>query len=92
MRKTNADAAEAIAKQDEVRKRAARQAAAVAKSVAPEEIVTVRVLKLGADKISMGEHVAGIGEVHYERDEEFSCVLSTAQAYEERGWVEIKAA
>ena len=73
----------------EKRERAARQAAKVNKPLEPISYVECRVMKAGDGKISTGEHVAGVGEVHYDRGETFTCVSTTAASYEDRGWVEI---
>lgn len=78
------------AEQDaKLREKAARQAAKVAKDPEPIVMVQCRVMKAGDGKISTGLHVAGIGEVHYERDETFPAEQATATGYEDRGWVEI---
>jgi hypothetical protein len=87
---SQAAARELAEKEEAARKRAARQAAKSSVQQAPDEVVQVRVLPMGADKISMGEHVAGIGEAHYERGEEFSVNRPIAEALQARGYVEIK--
>lgn len=84
---------EAQAKADreaELRRRAARQAANQAANPVPEKIVTVRVTKLGHDKIHMGHHVGGIGEAFYERGETFDLAEEIAISLEDRGFVEIE--
>lgn len=56
------------------------------------ELVNVRVLPLGDGKISMGQHVGGVGEVYYARGEVISDVeLPIAEALEARGFGEIQA-
>jgi len=88
---SQAAAREAAEREEAARKRAARQAA---KSAVPQEapkMVVCRVLKMGDGKISMGEHVAGIGEAHYEQGEEFTVQADIAAALEARGFAEIKA-
>lgn len=72
-----------------LRKRAARQAAGQLHQPKLIEKVRVRVLKLGADKISMGIHIAGIGEAYYERGEEFEIERPIADALEDQGFAEI---
>jgi hypothetical protein len=92
MKKTgNAGAAEAIAADEALRKRAARQAVKTEVQQADAQFVTCRVLPKGDNKISMGQHVAGIGEAHYERGETFKCEAEIAAALEERGFAEIVA-
>jgi hypothetical protein len=89
--KTNATRdAERIAAQEDMRLRAARQRADA--SLAPPEPVAnvmVRVTKQGDSKISMGIHVAGIGEAYYRWKEEFSVAPDIAAELEERYFVEI---
>lgn len=77
---------------EDMRKRAARQAAKEAAKLAAPEIVKARVLPMGDGKISMGQHIAGIGEVHYERGEVFEVERQIAEALEARGYVEIQDA
>lgn len=74
----------------DLRARAAKQAAKALVDAREAEMVTCRVLPMGDGKISMGQHITGIGEVHYERGEEFAVALPIAQALEARGYVEIK--
>lgn len=71
----------------ERRVKAARQAAKVAKEAAEPVLVSCKVLPLGDGKISTGDHVAGIGEVHYEEGETFQAIEATAKAYKAKGWV-----
>lgn len=89
-RMSMAEVAEAQQQDAALRAKAARQASKdLSADVAPPEC-TVRVLKMGADKISTGQHVAGIGEVHYEFAETFKVARPIAQALEDRGFVEIQ--
>jgi len=87
---TQADAAAKAAQQAEAVKRAARQAAKT--QVAPQQIkrVKARVLPMGDGKISMGVHIAGVGEAHYEKGEIIQDLEEPiAQALEARGYAEI---
>lgn len=61
-------------------------------AVVPEvdPIVSVRVLKLGADKISTGTHLAELGDEFYAQGEIFEVAKSIADALENRGFVEIQ--
>lgn len=70
-----------------LKKRAAKQAAK--RELAPEEvpIVECTVLPLGDGRISMGKHIGGLGEVHYEEGETFPCQLPTAVIHYIKGWV-----
>lgn len=89
---SNAVAAEQLAKEEALKKRAARQAAAKLQDDAPPpEMVECRVLPMGADRISMGIHIAGIGDAFYERGEKFTVERSIAEALEGRGYVEISS-
>lgn len=74
----------------DLRARAAKQAAKVILEAKDAQMVVCRVLPMGDGKVSMGQHITGIGEVHYERGEEFTIALPIAQALEARGYVEIK--
>lgn len=89
MQKTNSSPAAAaeIDKQDALKKRAAKQAAK--RELAPIEhpMVECLVLPQGDSKISMGEHVAGLGTAHYEEGETFTVALPIATALYERGFV-----
>lgn len=90
--KTQEEARKEAEAAESLRKRAAKQAAvAEVVQVAPEN-VTVRVLKKGHEKISMGVHVPGIGEAHYDHGETFTVALPIAEELEERGYVEIVSA
>lgn len=89
---SQAQARDEIEKQDAIKKRAARQAA---KSMAaPQDIPVVEctVLPMGDGKISMGDHVAGLGTAHYEEDEKFDVQLPVAVALYERGFVNFPGA
>lgn len=89
MQKTNGSPAAAaeIEKLDALKKRAAKQAAK--RELAPVEhpVVECTVLPQGDGKISMGEHIAGLGTAHYEEGETFSVELPIATALYERGFV-----
>ena len=89
MQKTNsgAEARAEIEKIEAIKKRAARQAAK--RELAPQTHPTVEctVLPMGDGKISMGEHVAGLGTAHFEEGETFSTDLPIALALYERGYV-----
>lgn len=75
---------------EELRKKAARQAAKVAEEMQAPTMVECRVLKMGDGKVSTGQHVAGIGEVHYDKGEVFKVERSIAEALEARGFIEIQ--
>jgi len=67
----------------------------LAPSVQPGEVL-VRVTRRGDGRISTGVHIAGIGEAHYEKDEEFITTEEIAKDLsvgpddrEPRDWVEI---
>jgi hypothetical protein len=71
-----------------LRKRAARQAAARQKDDAPPpEVVECTVLPMGDGKISMGQHIGGLGEAHYEEGETFNVELPIAVSLYDRGFV-----
>lgn len=55
-----------------------------------EAKVKVRVTKMGHGKISMGDHVGGLGDLTYDHNEEPELPLSMAQELEDRGFVEIQ--
>lgn len=69
--------------------KAAKQASKIAKDAEAPVLKHCKVLHLGDGRISTGEHVAGIGEVHYEEDETFEVVEGTADKYKSLGWVQI---
>lgn len=89
MQKTNSgpDAVAELNKLDALKKRAAKQAAKreLAPVVHPQ--VECIVLPQGDGKISMGEHIAGLGTAHYEEDETFTVDLPIATLLYERGYV-----
>lgn len=89
---SQAEARVLIEQQEALKKRAARQAAKV--EVAPVEIPMVEcvVLPMGDGKISMGEHVPGLGTAHYEEGEKFSVLLPVAVALYDRGFVNFEGA
>lgn len=87
---SNAQAAEEAAKVDLLKKRAARQAAAKLQEEAPPaDLVSCRVLKHGDGKISMGVHIAGVGDAFYEHNETFNAEREIALALEARQYVEV---
>jgi hypothetical protein len=94
MQKTNSapEAKAEIDKQEALKKRAAKQAAK--RELAPETypIVECTVLPMGDGKISMGEHVPGLGTAHYEEGETFPVILPIALALYERGYVNFEGA
>lgn len=94
MQKTNSspEAKAEIEKLEALKKRAAKQASK--RELAPEVIPEVHctVLPLGDGKISMGQHVAGLGEVHFEEGETFTSPLPTAVLHYERGYVSFEGA
>lgn len=90
--KSQEDARLEAAAEEAAKKRAARQAAKVEVAQTEPEKVEVRVLKKGDQKISMGVHVAGIGEAHYEHGETFTVAKPIADELEDRGFVELVSA
>ena len=89
MQKTNSapEAKAELEKLEAIKKRAARQAAKreLAPEVYPE--VECTVLPMGDGKISMGEHVGGLGTAHYEEGEKFTVTTPIAVALYRRGFV-----
>ncbi len=89
MQKTNSspEAKAEVEKLEALKKRAARQAAK--RELAPEiqTIVECTVLPMGDGRISMGEHVSGLGTAHYEEGETFSVEMPIALSLYERGFV-----
>jgi hypothetical protein len=82
--------AEHLAKEAALRAKAAKQAAVVKAEAAPVELVSARVLPLGDGKISMGVHVGGIGEVHFDKGEIIPPFpRERAEELQVQGWVEI---
>ena len=86
---TNAEVTSELDKLEALKNRAARQAAVVQATPENIPVVQARVLPMGDGKISMGVHVPGVGEAHYERGETFSIIETVAIALEDRGFVEI---
>lgn len=80
------------AAEEAMRKRAARQAAKRDLEPSSRELVECTVLPAGHEKISMGHHVGGLGEVHYEEDETFKVELPIALALYKRGYVNFEGA
>jgi hypothetical protein len=82
----------AIHEQEALKKRAAKQAAK--RELAPDTVEQVEctVLPLGDGHISMGQHIAGLGEAHYEEGEAFTCDLPIAIQHYVRGWVQFPGA
>lgn len=99
-----------VEKQARAAKQAAEQRARLAKTetqrqaelakaeqvVAPKpDKVRARVTDFGSGKISTGDHIGGVGEVHYETGEELDLTPEQFDAYRvgpyrdlPRGWVE----
>lgn len=86
------DARQAIERQEALKKRVARQAAKALSN--PEDVPNVEceVLPQGDGRISMGEHIPGLGEAHYEEGERFTVALPIALALYGRGYVNFKGA
>lgn len=82
-----------LAKTETQRNAELAKAAAI---VAPKtETIRVRVTEFGSGRISTGEHIAGVGEVHFETGEELTLTEEQYEAYRvgphndmPRGWVE----
>lgn len=90
---SQAAAAEKAARDEALRKRAARQAAARQQELAePDPVVECTVLPMGDGKISMGQHVGGLGEAHYEDGEKFNVAVPIAVALYDRGFVNFEGA
>lgn len=87
MQKTNTNTKAELEAQEALKKRAARQAHKRELMPTAFPKVTCTVLPMGADKISMGEHVPGLGEVHYEEGETFETTQDIAVALYRRGFV-----
>ena len=89
MQKTNSSIAAVgeVEKIEALKKRAAKQAAKreQAPDVHPE--VECVVVPMGDGKISMGEHIAGLGTAHYEEGETFTVIMPIAISLYERGFV-----
>lgn len=88
---SQAEAREALDEMETLRKRAARQAAALLDETNDAPKVSARVLPLGDSKVSMGKHVAGIGEAYFEKGEIIPDLPQPiAKELEARGYVEIQ--
>jgi hypothetical protein len=61
-----------------------------AQAAPPPEGVPCRVLKRGEGKISMGEHISGLGDLTYDKGETLTLPPETAAQYEDLGYVEIQ--
>lgn len=86
-----AESAEQVRVSEELRARAARQAARNMNVEAKEESVQARVTKMGDGKVSMGIHAAPYGDAYHEHGETLTLPASVAEALEARGYVEIQA-
>jgi len=62
---------------------------AVAEAAVPPGYVRCRVLKAGDGKISTGEHLAGVGDLTYARNDVFNMPRPVGEELENRGLVEI---
>jgi hypothetical protein len=89
---SQAQAREQHEAQEAIRKRAARQAAKVQREPETIPVVECLVLPMGDGKISMGEHVGGLGTAHYEEGEKFGLQLPIAVALYDRGYVNFEGA
>lgn len=94
MQKTNSstDVMVELERTEAMKKRAARQAAK--RELAPDDVsqVLCTVLPLGDGRISMGEHVPGLGTVHFDEGETFTIDLPIAVQHYVRGWVSFEGA
>lgn len=94
MQKTNSGPAvkAELDQQEALKKRAAKQAAK--RELAPEVHAQVEcvVLPMGDGRISMGQHVGGLGEAHYEEGETFIVSMPVALSLYERGFVNFDGA
>lgn len=52
--------------------------------------VKVRITRFGAGQVSTGQHEAGTGDVMHEEGDELTIDRDTAEALQERGFVEIQ--
>lgn len=74
--------------EDELRAKAMRQADRERENTPTEEPnVWVEVDKRGDGKISTGQYVSGVGNVHFDQGERFQIAQSIADALEERRYV-----
>lgn len=85
--KLQADAREKLVEDEKLKKRAARQAAKNLDAPKPQEMVECTVLPKGDGKISMGVHIAGVGEAFYEEDETVNIALPQALNLYDLGYV-----
>lgn len=94
MQKTNSspEARAELDKQEALKKRAAKQAAKRELVPTVHAQVECVVLPMGDGKISMGEHIAGLGTAHYEEGETFTVELPIAIANYEKGYVNFEGA
>lgn len=94
MQKTNSapEVKAELDQQEALKKRAAKQAAK--RELAPETVEHVEcvVLPMGDGKISMGEHIAGLGTAHYEEGEKFTVALPIAINLYAKGYVNFDGA
>lgn len=81
----------AVAQSEAQAQRALQAARTAVQSVGKgEPLVRVRITKLGDGKVSMGEHVPGVGEAYYLWKETPEFPRHVALALERRGLVEIE--
>lgn len=90
--KSQAQTREEHEAQEALKKRAARQAAKVQREPETIPVVECVVLPIGDGKISMGEHVGGLGTAHYDEGETPSFQLPIAVALYDRGYVNFEGA
>lgn len=90
---SQAQAREELEEMEALRRRAARQAAAIVDNPVEVKTVAARVLPLGDGRVSLGIHIAGVGEAFYEKGETIP-KLTEARALELEaiGYVEITSA
>lgn len=89
---SQAEARILIDAQEDLKKRAAKQAAKTLQSPVDIPLVECTVLPQGDGKVSMGEHVAGLGTAHYEEGETFTTQLPIAVQLYDRGFVNFEGA
>lgn len=84
---SQAESRATLAEMDALKKRAARQAARV--TAAEQDIPNVEctILPMGDGQVSMGQHVGGFGDAHYEAEETATLPLPVAVALFDRGYV-----
>lgn len=89
MQKTNSapEAKSELDRQEALKKRAAKQAAKRELAPVSHPVVQCTVLPMGDGRISMGEHISGLGTAHYEEGETFSVEAPVAVALYKRGFV-----